>query len=132
MHNGTTRSKLNQESSGDIWPIPRQGGNNNFYAQFYEDYILSIVFSDIEKGFYVDVGANSPDFDSITKHFYLKGWNGINIEPIKKVFDKLVINRPDNINLNCAVCNNDGETDFLCNIGYTEMISGIKDNYRSN
>jgi hypothetical protein len=61
----------NQESSDDVCPIPRQGGNNNFYEQFYEDYILSIVFSDIEKGFYVDVGANSPDFDSITKHFYL-------------------------------------------------------------
>ena len=41
----------------------------------------------------------------------------------------MVINRPNNINLNCAVCNNDGETDFLCNIGYTEMISGIKDNF---
>ena len=56
-------------------------------------------------------------------------WTGINIEPIKKVFDNLVINRPNNINLNCAVCNNDGETDFLCNTGYTEMISGIKDNF---
>ena len=45
------------------------------------------------------------------------------------MFDKLVINRPNNINLNCAVCNNDGETEFLCNTGYTEMISGIKDNF---
>ena len=41
----------------------------------------------------------------------------------------MVINRPNNINLNLACCNNDGETDFLCNTGYTEMISGIKDNF---
>ena len=45
------------------------------------------------------------------------------------MFDKLIINRPNNINLNYAVCNHDGETDFLCNTGYTEMISGIKDNF---
>ena len=47
----------------------------------------------------------------------------------KKVFDKLVINRPNNININCAVCNNDGETEFLCSVGYSEMLSGIKDNF---
>lgn len=56
-------------------------------------------------------------------------WTGINIEPIKSVFNKLVINRPNSINLNCAVCNNDGETEFLCNTGYTEMISGIKNTF---
>ena len=112
MYNGTTRSKLNQESSDDVCPIPRQGGNNNFYAQFYEDYILSIVFSDIEKGFYVDIGANSPNFDSITKHFYLKGWNGINIEPIKKWSDQYLIERPNDININTGVSNFDGEMDF--------------------
>jgi len=58
-------------------------------------------------------------------------WTGINIEPIKKVFEKLQINRPNNININCAVCNNDGETDFLCNVGYTEMISGIQNTFDS-
>ena len=56
-------------------------------------------------------------------------WNGINIEPIKKVYDKLIINRPNDININCAVCNYDGKTEFICNTGYTEMISGIKDTY---
>jgi FkbM family methyltransferase len=54
-------------------------------------------------------------------------WNGINVEPIKKVYDELLINRPNCININCAVCNNDGEIDFYCNECYTEMISGIKD-----
>ncbi len=78
----------------------------------------------------MDVGAH--DGISINNTLYFEknnNWTGINIEPIKKVFDRLVNNRPNNINLNCAVCNNDGETDFLCNTGYTEMISGIKDNF---
>ncbi len=32
-------------------------------------------------------------------------------------------------NINCAICNYDGKTEFICNTGYTEMISGIKDTY---
>ena len=102
-----------------------------FYSQDGQDkYLETNIFKGYKNGFYVDVGAH--DGISINNTLYFEknnNWTGINIEPIKKVFEKLVINRPNNINLNCAVCNNDGETDFLCNIGYTEMISGIKDNF---
>jgi FkbM family methyltransferase len=102
-----------------------------FYSQDNQDkYLETNIFKGYKNGFYVDVGSH--DGISINNTLYFEknnNWTGINIEPIKKVFDKLVINRPNNINLNCAVCNNDGETDFLCNTGYTEMISGIKDNF---
>ena len=102
-----------------------------FHSQDNQDkYLETYIFKGYKNGFYVDVGAH--DGISINNTLYFEknnNWRGINIEPIKKVFDKLVINRPNNINLNCAVCNNDGETDFLCNTGYTEMISGIKDNF---
>ena len=40
-----------------------------------------------------------------------------------------MVNRPNCININCAVCNNDGKTEFIYNTGYTEMISGIKDTF---
>ena len=99
-----------------------------FYSQDNQDkYLEENIFKGYKNGFYVDVGAH--DGISINNTLYFdknNNWTGINIEPIKNVFDKLVNNRPNNINLNCAVCNNDGETDFLCNTGYTEMISGIK------
>lgn len=102
-----------------------------FHSQDNQDYYLETnIFKGYKNGVYVDVGAH--DGISINNTLYFEknnNWTGINIEPIKNVFDKLVINRPNNINLNCAVCNNDGETDFLCNTGYTEMISGIKDNF---
>ena len=29
----------------------------------------------------------------------------------------------------CTDCNEDGKTDFFCNSGYTEMLSGITNNY---
>lgn len=104
-----------------------------FYSQDNQDkYLETNIFKGYMNGFYVDVGAH--DGVSINNTLYFEknnNWSGINIEPIKTIFDKLVINRPNNINLNCAVCNNDGETEFLCNNGYTEMISGIKDNFDS-
>ena len=102
-----------------------------FYSQFKQDhYLESNIFKGYKNGFYVDVGAH--DGVSINNTLYFEknnNWKGINIEPIKKVFDRLIVNRPNDINLNCAVCNNDGETEFLCNKGYTEMLSGIKDNF---
>jgi FkbM family methyltransferase len=103
----------------------------NFYSQDDQDkYLEQNIFKGYTNGVFVDVGAH--DGISINNTLYFEknnNWTGINIEPIKKVYDKLVVNRPDSINLNCAVCNNDGETDFYCNTGYTEMISGIKDNF---
>jgi len=102
-----------------------------FHSQYGQDeYLETHVFKGYKNGIYVDVGAH--DGISLNNTLYFEknnNWTGINVEPIKMVFDKLVINRPNNINLNYAVCNNDGECDFLCNIGYTEMLSGIKDNF---
>ena len=106
--------------------------NNVFFnsQSGQDEYVESHIFKGYKNGFYVDVGAH--DGITINNTLYFEksnNWTGINIEPIKTVFDKLVNNRPNNINLNCAVCNNDGETEFLCNTGYTEMISGIKSNF---
>jgi FkbM family methyltransferase len=102
-----------------------------FHSQDNQDrYLETNIFKGYKNGFYVDVGAH--DGISLNNTLYFErnnNWTGINIEPIKKVFDNLVINRPNNINLNYAVCNNDGETEFFCNTGYTEMLSGIKDNF---
>jgi FkbM family methyltransferase len=102
-----------------------------FNSQYHQDKDLETnIFKGYKNGFFVDVGAH--DGVTINNTLYFEkynNWTGINIEPIKTVYDKLVANRPNNINLNCAVCNNDGETEFLCNVGYTEMISGIKNNF---
>lgn len=102
-----------------------------FYSQDRQDEFLEThIFKGYINGVYVDVGAH--DGVTINNTLYFKknnNWSGINIEPIITVFDQLVKNRPNEININCAVCNKDGETDFLCNIGYTEMISGIKDTF---
>ena len=104
-----------------------------FYSQDNQDKYLEInIFKNFKNGFFVDVGAH--DGVSINNTLYFEknnGWTGINVEPIPSVFEKLVINRPNNINVNCAVCNHNGESEFLSNTGYTEMISGLKDTFDS-
>ena len=102
-----------------------------FNSQDNQDkYLEENIFKGYKNGIFVDVGAH--DGLSINNTLYFEkynNWTGINVEPIKTVYDKLLTNRPNCVNLNCAVCNEDGEKDFLCNTGYTEMISGIKDNF---
>jgi FkbM family methyltransferase len=102
-----------------------------FYSQYSQDeYLENKFFKGYKNGFYVDVGAYNGVHINNTLYFEKNNnWRGINIEPIKKVFDLLVKNRPNDININCAVCNHDGETEFYLNEGYTEMLSGIKDKY---
>jgi FkbM family methyltransferase len=73
------------------------------YAQNYEDVVLWRALGDVERGFYVDVGAADPDEDSVTRAFYDRGWSGINIEPLDGYFDKLKQARPRDTNLKVAV-----------------------------
>ena len=82
------------------------------YAQNFEDVMLNRVFSDIKNGFYIDVGANDPVIDSVTKHFYDNGWTGINIEPVSEHFQALLAQRPKDINLQLAISLEEGELEF--------------------
>lgn len=83
------------------------------YAQNAEDVILNRVFSEQRAGFYIDVGAWDPDIDSVTKHFYLKGWRGINIEPTDLYHARLMEKRPADINLKNAVGPKGGKAQFV-------------------
>jgi FkbM family methyltransferase len=73
------------------------------YAQNFEDVILWRALKRVERGFYIDVGAASPEVDSVTKAFYERGWRGINIEPHPDLFEELVRARSADINLDVAL-----------------------------
>lgn len=78
------------------------------YSQNLEDVILERIFKDIEKGFYIDVGANDPVAESVTKAFYDRGWRGINIEPVHRFYQRLCKERAEDINLPVAAGAEDG------------------------
>lgn len=86
------------------------------YAQYNEDIILLALLHDVKNGFYVDVGANYPVIDSVTKLFYQHGWRGINIEPIPELCDQLKKDRPEDVNLNIGIAEKNGQLTFYENI----------------
>lgn len=83
------------------------------YAQNYEDVILLRALRGVERGFYVDVGAQDPIHGSVTKAFYEKGWRGINVEPVKRWFDAVTNDRPEDVNLQVVVSETVGDLEFF-------------------
>jgi len=82
------------------------------YAQNFEDVILWRALNHVEAGFYIDVGAFSPDVDSVTRAFSERGWRGINIEPNPSRLAELCERRPDDLNLGVAASDADGQIDL--------------------
>lgn len=52
------------------------------FAQNREDVVLHRALRHITRGRYLDVGANDPVVDSVTKAFYDRGWRGLAVEPV--------------------------------------------------
>ena len=82
------------------------------YAENHEDVLLDRLFPGRDDGFFIDVGANEPVFNSVTKHFSTKGWRGINVEPGAVEFAKLCADRPSDINLNVGLSDREGTLTF--------------------
>jgi len=102
--------KQTQEPSRILEPLVHYSIQS--YSQFNEDLVIDLLLGQKDDGFYVDVGANDPTFNSNTKRFYRRGWHGLNIEPGLKAFNKLSTERTRDINLNLAVSNEKGEDTF--------------------
>jgi FkbM family methyltransferase len=80
------------------------------YSILKEDILLLRAIGDISHqfGFYIDVGANDPEQHSVTKLFYDHGWRGINIEPSNHWYERLVAERPRDINVHAAASDKPG------------------------
>lgn len=89
-----------------------------FYGQFcpqvdrvfFDRY--GYIFSN-ERGYFVESGA----FDGVTESNckFLEetlGWHGINVEPVPHLFDLLKANRPQSVNVNCALSVENGVAVF--------------------
>jgi FkbM family methyltransferase len=67
----------------------------------------------LRSGFYIDVGANDPIVDSVTKHFSMEGWRGINVEPQVELYRKIRDDRPNDVNLNVGVSDRASTVEFM-------------------
>ena len=73
------------------------------YAQNFEDVMLWRALKHVESGFYIDIGAQDPIIDSVSRAFYEHGWRGVHVEPTQQYSDKLRLARPDETVLQLAI-----------------------------
>lgn len=64
------------------------------YAQNFEDVMLWRALGHLSSGYYIDIGAQDPVVDSVSKAFHNKGWQGVHIEPATGYADMLRQQRP--------------------------------------
>lgn len=102
------------------------------YSQNFEDIMLWRALNYLGKGFYIDVGAWSPDIDSVTRAFYERGWRGINIEPNPAFHHQLEQRRPRDVNLRVAVSDEVGVLmmNFVSNPGMSTLDKDIAEQHR--
>lgn len=102
------------------------------YAQNGEDIMLWRALSDIEHGCYVDVGAQDPVDDSVTKFFYQRGWRGINVEPVAHWFGRLAEDRPDDTNVRLLMGSAEAESTIyeVVGTGLSTTDSALAERYR--
>lgn len=105
------------------------------FSQEGEDMILGRVFDRQATGFYVDVGAHHPQRFSNTYYFYLRGWRGMNIDPLPGSMAEFNRLRPLDINLELAVANSDKKLVYYqfnepALNGFSEEISKQRDGIR--
>jgi len=92
---------------------------NNFfkkkesYSMDKEDLIVQEYFKNRTYGFYVDVGCYHPLQRNNTMLLYLKGWRGINIDISDFSIKLFKFLRPEDLNLNLAISNLEGEIDMF-------------------
>ncbi|MCU1393899.1 MAG: methyltransferase FkbM family [Ilumatobacteraceae bacterium] len=87
--------------------VPARGRVTSF-SQNSEDIVLARGLPG-DVGFYVDIGAYDPDVESVTKLFYERGWRGINVDPVATFIDRFDAERPRDINICAAICEDDGD-----------------------
>src|SRR5450631_2222352 len=73
------------------------------YAQNFEDVRLWRALRNVKDGRYVDIGAQDPIVDSVSRGFYDQGWRGLSIEPSPAYAAKLRVDRPDETVIQSAV-----------------------------
>jgi len=94
------------------------------YAQNFEDVMLWRALGQIEKGFYIDIGAQDPIIDSVSKAFYENGWRGLHIEATPYYAELLRQDRPDEQVLQVAVSDTQDPMTFY-EIPSTGISTGI-------
>lgn len=102
------------------------------YAQNFEDVMLWRALKHVPAGRYIDVGAQDPIVDSVSKAFYEHGWRGIHVEPVPHYADLLRRDRPDETVLQLALSDQAGilELNVFEDTGLSTGVKEFADSHR--
>jgi len=107
------------------------------YSEWGEDSFILKYFKNLDKGFYVDIGAYHPFFLSNTYLLFKKKWEGINIDINPTSIEIFNDARPNDYNVNAAVSNRNKRyinyyTKNMINLLSTTIISSAKLSFLNN
>ena len=77
------------------------------------DLIVNHIFKKKNNGFYLDIGSQHPISNNNTYLLHKRGWKGINIDLDKRNIDLFNMERLNDININCAISDTDGESELF-------------------
>ena len=110
--------------------------NKDSYAMDGEDLAIEKYSKNMIKGFYVDIGAHHPVQRSNTCLLYKKGWRGINVDLSKFSLDLFNYLRPEDINIQCAISDIDGEIELFYQKEFSQLnttdLKWAKENFNNN
>jgi FkbM family methyltransferase len=108
----TGKNYIEDEGLDPKVPFLHKGFIRKSFAQQGEDLVLDRVLylakiHDLKKGIYVDVGAYHPIMMSVTYKLYLRGWDGMAIDPSSVSEKKFKKYRSRDIFIRCVIGNQD-------------------------
>ena len=91
------------------------------YAMDGEDIAIDLFNKKKNNGFYVDVGAHHPIQRNNTFLLFKKGWEGINIDVNQFSIDLFNFLRPNDLNLQVAVSDKEGDISFFYQKRFSQL-----------
>jgi FkbM family methyltransferase len=91
------------------------------YSMDGEDLAIKQYTKNINNGFYVDIGAHHPVQRSNTCKLHEAGWHGINVDISDFSLNLFNYLRPDDINIQRAVSDSNGETNFYYQKDFSQL-----------
>ena len=98
-----------------IFKLFKNKKKGNYFGEFGEDILINRFFRKKDNGFYADIGCYHPTKGSLTYYLYKKGWRGLNVDLSKISIDLFKLARSKDYNIQAAVTDFDGETQFFEN-----------------
>jgi FkbM family methyltransferase len=101
-----------------------------------EDLAINRYIGNVRNGFYIDIGAHHPVQRSNTCLLYQSGWRGINIDINEFSLDLFNYLRPDDINIQRAISDHNGEINFYFQKDFSQLnttdLHWAKENFNNN